>query len=49
LDEGRQLTVYYDEPALMGGMWFPSKMKIELSSQSVSLRIKTLSFNPKLQ
>ncbi|HWR58461.1 MAG TPA: hypothetical protein VN328_06205 [Thermodesulfovibrionales bacterium] len=49
LEGGRELTVYYDEPAFMGGIWFPSKMRIELSSQSVSVRIKTLSFNPEQQ
>lgn len=46
LEGGRQLTAYYDEPALMDGIWFPSKMRLELSGQSVSLKIKTLSFDP---
>jgi hypothetical protein len=43
LEDGRQLTVLYDEPALMEGGWFPSKMRIELSHQSVNLKIKSLS------
>lgn len=43
LDDGRQLNVFYEEPALMDGVWFPSKMRIELSRQSVNLKIKTLS------
>ncbi|HYA31218.1 MAG TPA: hypothetical protein VED67_00555 [Thermodesulfovibrionales bacterium] len=44
LDDGRQLTVVYEEPALMEGEWFPSRMRIELLNQALSLRIKTLSF-----
>lgn len=43
LEDGRQLTVLYGEPALMEGGWFPSKMRIELSRQSVNLKIKSLS------
>lgn len=43
LEDGRRLTVLYSEPALLEGGWFPSKMRIELSNQSVNLRIKTLS------
>lgn len=44
LDEGRQLEVTYEEPAFMDGVWFPSKMRIALSHQSVKLRIETLIF-----
>lgn len=43
LEDGRQLTVLYSEPALMEGGWFPSKMRIELANQSVNLKIKSLS------
>jgi hypothetical protein len=43
LEDGRQLTVLYAEPALMEGGWFPSKMRIELANQSVNLKIKSLS------
>jgi hypothetical protein len=42
LDDGRELKVIYEEPAPMDGIWFPSKMRIELSNQSISLGIKTL-------
>jgi len=42
LDEGRHLDVLYEEPAFMNGVWFPSKMKIALSHQSVNLRIETI-------
>jgi hypothetical protein len=44
LEGGRQLTVTYDEPALMEGGWFPSRMKIELANQSVTLKIESLLF-----
>ena len=44
LEDGRQLTVVYDEPVLMEGGWFPSKMRIELANRSVTLKIKSLSF-----
>jgi len=44
LEDGRELTVVYDEPVLMEGGWFPSKMRIELANRSVSLKIKSLSF-----
>jgi hypothetical protein len=43
LEDGRQLTVVYDEPVLMEGGWFPSKMRIELGNRSASLKIKSLS------
>ena len=46
LEDGRQLVVLYDEPVLMEGGWFPSKMRIELSHQSVNLKIKSLSVKP---
>lgn len=45
LEEGRQLKVFYEEPNLFDDIWFPSGMKIELSSQSVKLKIETLSVN----
>ena len=42
LNEGRELDVLYEEPAFMDGVWFPSKMRIALSHQSVNLRIETI-------
>lgn len=45
LEDGRQLTTYYEDPALMDGIWFPSSMRMELSGHSVSLKVKTLSVN----
>ncbi len=43
LENGSELTVLYEEPALMDGGWVPSKMRIELSGRVLNLRIKTLS------
>ncbi len=43
LENGRQLIVLYEEPALMDGGWVPTKMRIELSGRVLNLRIKTLS------
>lgn len=43
LEDGRQLNVFYDEPSLIDGTWFPSKMRIELAHLSVNLKIKTIS------
>lgn len=45
LENGRQLNIFYDDPVLIDGIWFPSKMRIELSRYSVNLKIKTLSVN----
>jgi hypothetical protein len=42
LEEGMQLEVLYGDPAFMDGVWFPSKMRIALSHQSVNLTIETL-------
>ncbi|MCL5023316.1 MAG: hypothetical protein M1497_08125 [Nitrospirae bacterium] len=44
LDDGQQLTVLYEEPALLDGGWFPSRMRIEFLHQAANLRIKSLSF-----
>ncbi len=46
LEDGRQLRVSYEEPVLTEGGWFPSGMRIELSGQVLTLKIKTLSFTP---
>ncbi len=46
LEGGKELVVDYEEPGLIDGIWFPSRMRIKLSGQSLDLRIKTLSFNP---
>ncbi len=46
LDNGRELNVFYEEPANSGEFWYPSKMRIELSRYAVTLKIKTISFKP---
>ena len=43
-DDGRQLTVFYDNPAQAEGLWYQSKMRIELSRYAVTLNIKEISF-----
>lgn len=45
LEDGRELSVTYEDPALLGEAWFPSKMRIELPPHVVNLRIKTVSFD----
>ncbi|HET6516200.1 MAG TPA: hypothetical protein VFG09_13650 [Thermodesulfovibrionales bacterium] len=46
LEDGRELNVLYEEPDLIGDIWFPSRIRIELSRYSVHLRIKTLAVTP---
>lgn len=46
LDNGRELNVFYEEPANSGEFWYPSKMRIELTRYAVTLKIKTISFKP---
>lgn len=46
LGDGRLLDIRYEEPAMIDGIWFPSKLKAALSNSSVKLKIKSLSFNP---
>jgi hypothetical protein len=47
LEDGKQLDILYEEPEQIGGIWFPSKMRISLSRHSVRLRIKTLTVTPR--
>ncbi len=47
LEDGRELDIHYGEPELFSGMWFPSRMRIELSKYSVELKVKTLLINPR--
>jgi hypothetical protein len=44
LDEGKELQIFYEDPRPLDGVWFPSKMRIELSSYMVTLAIRELSF-----
>jgi len=43
-DDGRQLTVFYDNPAQIKGVWYQSKMRIELSRYTVTLTVREISF-----
>lgn len=45
LGDGRLLEIRYEEPAMIEGVWFPSKLKAVLSNYSVKLKIKSLAFN----
>jgi hypothetical protein len=45
LEDGRLLDIRYEEPAIIEGIWFPSKLKAVLSNYSVKLKIKSLAFN----
>ncbi|MBI5187487.1 MAG: hypothetical protein HZA07_00190 [Nitrospirae bacterium] len=44
LEDGRELKVYYEGSEKEGDIWYPAKMKLELSKYSVTLRIKSISF-----
>jgi hypothetical protein len=43
-DDGKQLTVFYDNPAQAKGVWYQSKMRIELSRYAVTLIVREISF-----
>lgn len=43
-DDGRQVTVFYDKPAQTKGVWYQSKMRIELSRYAVTLTVREISF-----
>ncbi len=43
-DDGRELTIYYDNPARENTIWYQSKMRMELSKYSVTLTVKNISF-----
>jgi hypothetical protein len=44
LEEGRQLNIYYENPEKAGDIWYPSRIRIELSKYAVTLKIKDISF-----
>ena len=43
-DDGKQLTVLYDNPARGKDIWYQSKMRIELKRYAVTLTVKEISF-----
>lgn len=46
LEDGRELDIFYENPEKSGDVWYPSKIRIELSRYAVTLRIKDISFTP---
>ncbi len=44
LEENRQLNIYYENPEKAGDIWYPSRIRIELSKYAVTLKIKDISF-----
>lgn len=46
-DDGKQLTIFYDNPLQAKGVWYQSKMRIELSRYAVILGVNEISFSRK--
>lgn len=46
LTDGKELTVYYDEPVRENGLWYQSRIRIEYSRYAVALTVKSLSVKP---
>lgn len=46
LEDGSELNIHYGNPEKAGDIWYPSKIKIDLSKYSVTLKIKEISFIP---
>jgi outer membrane lipoprotein-sorting protein len=46
LENGGELSISYDNPEKAGDLWYPSKIRIELSRYAVTLRLKEISFVP---
>ncbi len=44
LEDGKELTITYEDVEKMGDVWYPSTIKIELSQYSVTLKIKEILF-----
>jgi hypothetical protein len=44
LEEGKELDMSYEDPEKAGDVWYPAKIRIELSGCSVTLKIKDISF-----
>ena len=44
-DDGKQLTVLYDSPVRQSGIWYQSRIRIELTRYIVTLQIKEIGFN----
>jgi hypothetical protein len=44
LEDGNELDMSYEDPEKAGDVWYPAKIRIELSRYSVTLKIKDISF-----
>ncbi|MCE5194563.1 MAG: hypothetical protein LLF28_03785 [Nitrospiraceae bacterium] len=44
LNEGRELSIFYEEPIRTDGIWYQSKMRIKLLKYTVRLKIKDIIF-----
>lgn len=44
LEDGGEFNFYYENPEKAGDIWYPSKIRIEFSKYSVTLKIKDISF-----
>ena len=44
-EDGRQLTVQYDAPARQNGIWYQSRIRIELTRYVVTLQIREIGFS----
>lgn len=42
--DGKELRISYQNPAIENGIFYPSRMRIELAKYAVTLSIKTISF-----
>ncbi len=45
LSDGRELRIFYGKPEKIQDIWYPLKIRIELSSYAVNLNIKEISFS----
>jgi hypothetical protein len=44
LEDGQEIDMSYEDPEEAGDIWYPAKIRIELSRYSVTLKIKDISF-----
>lgn len=44
LQDGRELKILYDNPAVSNNIWYPSMIRIELAQYAVTLKIKDILF-----
>jgi hypothetical protein len=44
LDDGREITIRYENPDFAGTLWYPAKIRLELARYAVTLNIREMSF-----